>query len=211
MPEYLTDTERAQQRARDAVLASATGPNSTRQLITQSLMQAWRMGGGSGGSSSAVVTNDTHVEPVEDEITLLRNKRLELMRKNLKYKLIGEDELQQEDTSCGIEIEDGDNNDIEKGEVQHNTSSSSHNQENIQNSRIRVPATICETRKECPICLDPYTPGEKMAITITNGCGHAFHDECITLWLLQHDHCPLCRTQLLDENVDEDKVTMMAQ
>jgi hypothetical protein len=180
MPEELTPEELAQQRARDAAIAAAHPSNgpTTRQLISQTLMQAWRMGGTTAATDNTV--------DADDEITALRNQRLELMRKNLKYTIIGESQV--DDTSCAVDEQD---KDVEKGADQ---------QQQQQQPQPPPSDTCkpCDTRKECPICLDVYNHGEKMAIPISNGCGHAFHDECITLWLLQHDHCPLCRTRLLD-------------
>ena len=129
--------------------------STTRQLITQSLIQTWRMG------ESTSTSVNTHTD---EEIVALRNQRLDLMRKCLKYKIIGEGD--EGDTSCTVE-----NDNVERGEYDS---------------------------LECSICLDAYNNGEKRATPLSGGCFHAFHDECITLWLLQHDHCPVCRTKMLD-------------
>ena len=125
------------------------------------------------GDSAGVNAADT-----DEEIAALRNQRLELMRKSLKYKIIGD----EGDTSCAVENEEDLHHDVECGELDSSESACKH----------------VETPKECSICLDAYANGEKMATPLSDGCSHAFHDECITLWLLQHDHCPLCRTKLLD-------------
>jgi len=43
---------------------------------------------------------------------------------------------------------------------------------------------------ECSICLEPLDNSKKNKTTI---CNHTFHKECIELWLLHQNICPLCR------------------
>jgi Ring finger domain len=47
----------------------------------------------------------------------------------------------------------------------------------------------------CCICLAPYENG----IRVMTGaqCKHMFHDVCCQRWLLQHDHCPYCRKEMI--------------
>jgi len=59
--------------------------------------------------------------------------------------------------------------------------------------------------QECVICLDSYESGESIAWGKADQCHHIFHEECISLWLLQHDECPLCRTNLFEYTDGEDK------
>ena len=47
----------------------------------------------------------------------------------------------------------------------------------------------CQT--ECPICIDKVKVGEVAAFL---PCKHWFHDDCIVLWLEEHNTCPICRT-----------------
>lgn len=45
---------------------------------------------------------------------------------------------------------------------------------------------------DCAICLSVFEDdeiGRKLP-----GCGHAFHVECIDMWLNCHSTCPICRT-----------------
>lgn len=44
---------------------------------------------------------------------------------------------------------------------------------------------------ECVICLSGIEEGE-IGRRLTE-CGHAFHVECIDMWLSSHCNCPLCR------------------
>lgn len=50
---------------------------------------------------------------------------------------------------------------------------------------------------QCPICLLDWTANS--VITLTK-CGHAFHKECLKLWLGKVLKCPLCRQRVDDEN-----------
>lgn len=48
---------------------------------------------------------------------------------------------------------------------------------------------------ECPICLSAFQEeevGRKLPV-----CGHAFHVECIDMWLHSHSTCPICRATIL--------------
>ena len=46
------------------------------------------------------------------------------------------------------------------------------------------------THQPCTICLESCT----RAFCILSACGHRFHSKCLQPWLIQHAHCPLCRT-----------------
>lgn len=54
-------------------------------------------------------------------------------------------------------------------------------------------------KEECSICLDKYRPGDTICVAKVKGCDHIFHHDCISEWLqsANHDHCPLCRTNLM--------------
>mmetsp|Transcript_55918 Transcript_55918/g.167527 ORF Transcript_55918/g.167527 Transcript_55918/m.167527 type:complete len:187 (-) Transcript_55918:36-596(-) len=49
----------------------------------------------------------------------------------------------------------------------------------------------------CPICLDPFLIGEKVAPSRTAPCVHVFHKSCIVSWLKRNDTCPCCRADYL--------------
>jgi hypothetical protein len=55
-----------------------------------------------------------------------------------------------------------------------------------------------ERKDECCICLDGYHVDETICTYRKEGCKHVFHKECIVEWLKDHDHCPLCRTDLMN-------------
>jgi len=39
----------------------------------------------------------------------------------------------------------------------------------------------------CVVCLEDFQEGEEIARL---PCGHSFHEECVSQWLLSHDRCP---------------------
>ena len=58
------------------------------------------------------------------------------------------------------------------------------------------PSSCChEKQTECSICLEAYKPAETIACT--KACGHQFHSKCLRQWLLAHDQCPMCRTEVI--------------
>lgn len=51
---------------------------------------------------------------------------------------------------------------------------------------------------ECSICLSDIEDNEKHTLA----CGHAFHADCIKLWITKQTsvRCPLCRSQMSDKH-----------
>lgn len=45
----------------------------------------------------------------------------------------------------------------------------------------------------CPICIEKFEIGERIVKT---NCGHCFHPECFIPWFRKNNSCPLCRTEL---------------
>ena len=45
----------------------------------------------------------------------------------------------------------------------------------------------------CPIALTPFEDGDQV---VELRCGHRFHDDSISEWLLINANCPVCRTQI---------------
>ena len=46
---------------------------------------------------------------------------------------------------------------------------------------------------ECPIC---YETIRSEAECVTTTCDHVFHKMCLTRWCIEHNSCPMCRTDL---------------
>lgn len=54
-----------------------------------------------------------------------------------------------------------------------------------------------ESATECTICIDEMRVGDEAVIL---PCKHWFHEECVTLWLREHNTCPICRTPVESGN-----------
>ncbi|KAM4064704.1 ring finger domain-containing protein [Hirsutella rhossiliensis] len=52
-----------------------------------------------------------------------------------------------------------------------------------------------ESKTECTICIDEMHIGDE---AVTLPCKHWFHEECVTLWLKEHNTCPICRTPVVE-------------
>ncbi|GAB5362488.1 hypothetical protein AAMO2058_000801200 [Amorphochlora amoebiformis] len=50
--------------------------------------------------------------------------------------------------------------------------------------------------EKCLVCQCEYEKGEVLKIL---PCGHAFHNGCISHWLLDHPQCPLCKRDIVQE------------
>lgn len=62
------------------------------------------------------------------------------------------------------------------------------NTKTIQTSLIELNTS----NKECPICMELYSPGE---ITGKLPCKHKFHEKCIKTWFNTNNSCPICREE----------------
>lgn len=54
-----------------------------------------------------------------------------------------------------------------------------------------------EGKAECTICIDDMHKGEEATVL---PCKHWFHGECVTLWLKEHNTCPICRMPIEGNN-----------
>lgn len=59
-----------------------------------------------------------------------------------------------------------------------------------------------ESNKECIVCLEEQKLG---AQACKLPCGHLFHKQCITEWLIKHCTCPVCRFELETDDPDFEK------
>ncbi|XP_031131824.1 E3 ubiquitin-protein ligase AIRP1-like [Ipomoea triloba] len=48
-----------------------------------------------------------------------------------------------------------------------------------------------ERENECAICIAGFEKGD--ISTILSSCNHKFHSDCIAIWLVLHQTCPICR------------------
>lgn len=77
-------------------------------------------------------------------------------------------------------------------------------------SMHNTSGTTSSSNKEaacCAICLEPYAAGETVArlkqkskmSTSQNTCNHWYHEDCILGWLQNHDKCPMCRVDMIND------------
>lgn len=67
---------------------------------------------------------------------------------------------------------------------------------------------VCRYRKgdfliegtECAVCLVEFQENENLRFLPK--CSHAFHIECIDMWLKSHANCPLCRSNVLGSSMN---------
>lgn len=64
--------------------------------------------------------------------------------------------------------------------------------------RFRVRRGTPPCGEQCAICIADFEHGDWDRQLPR--CGHCFHQECIDLWLLRSDECPLCKTQVLGDS-----------
>ncbi|KAK2728264.1 RING finger domain-containing protein [Colletotrichum kahawae] len=50
-----------------------------------------------------------------------------------------------------------------------------------------------EGKAECTICIDDFSLGDDATVL---PCKHWFHDQCVVMWLKEHNTCPICRTPI---------------
>ncbi|KAI1394068.1 uncharacterized protein F4822DRAFT_35463 [Hypoxylon trugodes] len=50
-----------------------------------------------------------------------------------------------------------------------------------------------ELKGECTICIDEMMAGDEAVVL---PCKHWFHEQCVVLWLKQHNTCPICRAPI---------------
>ncbi|KAI3326573.1 hypothetical protein HD806DRAFT_411073 [Xylariaceae sp. AK1471] len=50
-----------------------------------------------------------------------------------------------------------------------------------------------ELKGQCAICIEEVKVGDEVVVLL---CKHWFHQECATLWLKQHNSCPVCRASI---------------
>ncbi|GKB58779.1 E3 ubiquitin protein ligase RING1 [Tanacetum coccineum] len=56
--------------------------------------------------------------------------------------------------------------------------------------KLHVCELLCKMEGSCSVCLEKYKEGEELRIL---HCSHEFHADCIKIWLLCKNVCPLCK------------------
>lgn len=55
-------------------------------------------------------------------------------------------------------------------------------------------------KAECTICIDDMHLGDEATVL---PCNHWFHEECVVLWLKEHNTCPICRAPIEKHEANE--------
>jgi hypothetical protein len=53
---------------------------------------------------------------------------------------------------------------------------------------------------ECAICLEHFRDSQLVCEPTNEKCHHSFHKDCMTVWLMLHTRCPVCREKYLEKN-----------
>ena len=62
--------------------------------------------------------------------------------------------------------------------------------ENLEKKQVDDEMLGPEGKAECTICIDELKKGDEVVVL---PCKHWYHGECVTLWLKEHNTCPVCR------------------
>ncbi|KAI3335377.1 hypothetical protein F4824DRAFT_155385 [Ustulina deusta] len=68
----------------------------------------------------------------------------------------------------------------------------------LQKKKLDERMLGSELKGQCTICIDEVKVGDEVVVL---PCKHWFHQECATLWLKQHNSCPVCRAAINGEAV----------
>ncbi|KUI68551.1 putative RING finger protein P32A8.03c [Cytospora mali] len=69
--------------------------------------------------------------------------------------------------------------------------------QNLDKKRIDKEMMDDNGKAECTICIDEMHLGDEVTVL---PCKHWFHGECVTLWLKEHNTCPVCRAPIDQRN-----------
>ena len=76
---------------------------------------------------------------------------------------------------------------------------------NINNLLSKTSQTVITTQnfiefesEKCSICNEKYELNN--IIRVINQCNHKFHSNCVDQWFSRHSTCPICRTDLNNNN-----------
>lgn len=65
--------------------------------------------------------------------------------------------------------------------------------ERLEKKKLDETMLGAEGKAECTICIDELHKGDEVTVL---PCTHWFHGECVTMWLKEHNTCPICRASI---------------
>ncbi|WYZ46044.1 hypothetical protein EsH8_IX_000269 [Colletotrichum jinshuiense] len=63
----------------------------------------------------------------------------------------------------------------------------------LQRKKVDKEMLGPDGKTECTICIDDFSEGDDATVL---PCKHWFHDQCVVMWLKEHNTCPICRTPI---------------
>ncbi|EFQ32081.1 uncharacterized protein GLRG_07225 [Colletotrichum graminicola M1.001] len=63
----------------------------------------------------------------------------------------------------------------------------------LQRKKVDKEMLGTDGKTECTICIDDFNEGDEATVL---PCKHWFHDQCVVMWLKEHNTCPICRTPI---------------
>ncbi|OLN95776.1 putative RING finger protein P32A8.03c [Colletotrichum chlorophyti] len=63
----------------------------------------------------------------------------------------------------------------------------------LQRKKVDKEMLGPDGKTECTICIDDFKEGDDATVL---PCKHWFHDQCVVMWLKEHNTCPICRTPI---------------
>ncbi|KAI1333084.1 hypothetical protein F5Y16DRAFT_2620 [Xylariaceae sp. FL0255] len=83
---------------------------------------------------------------------------------------------------------------MENNPLSHAPAPASQNSiENLPKKPLDAEMLGDDSKGECTICIDEVNVGDEV---VQLPCKHWFHNECASLWLKQHNSCPVCRAPI---------------
>jgi hypothetical protein len=131
-----------------------------------------------------------------------RNAVFMIIQKSCFYLRDGMNSCSSRMLSTEENQENRDADNIKNTDNESHISTSSYQDEDLEiqllhgskNGSRRVP-------NGCAICLSGYDEGDKIVWSSNEECKHAFHDDCILIWLVKNQNgtpCPCCRCEFTD-------------
>lgn len=78
----------------------------------------------------------------------------------------------------------------------------------LPKKKVSIEMLGPDGRAECSICMDEVDVGDEVTEL---PCHHWFHQQCVGMWLGEHDTCPHCRKGIMDHSKHNENTTSSPQ
>jgi E3 ubiquitin-protein ligase RNF115/126 len=78
----------------------------------------------------------------------------------------------------------------------------------LPKKKVSIEMLGPDGRAECSICMDEVNVGDEVTEL---PCHHWFHQQCVGMWLGEHDTCPHCRKGIMDHSKHDENTTSSSQ